>query len=59
MTKGLTLSHTFLPFCLAPKLLSGDWSQILRDASHKLSYAQQITIDSQRNAVYPGNSEKF
>ena len=39
-----TLSHTVLLFFLTPKLLSGDWSQILRDGSNELLNTHKLQI---------------
>ena len=53
MTKYYTLIHTYQPFCLVLKLLSGDRPQILRDTSNGSSNTHKIAIDSPCNGGYP------
>ena len=50
-----TLSHTFYDFVLAFTLISGDRSQILRDANNELLNTQNIPIDIKCDDGYLGN----
>ena len=61
-TKLQDIAPWLTPFChfvLAFKLLSGDRSQICRDANNGLLNTHKIPTDSECNDLYPGGRRKI
>ena len=55
MTRYHASSYTVLPISFNAQVLSGDWSQILRNAKNELWKTHKFPLDSQCNDGYPGS----